>query len=88
VVSDDADNGIDLLNCLAAHNVVFDVLFDRTLTAEQLSRYKLVVVPKGRKIGERGMELVRQYASSGGKASALARIYPPLLSKTDPGILI
>lgn len=73
MLCDDTDNEIGLLNYLAGQNLIFDVLFSRTLSADQLAHYRMVVLANTYRLSDQSIALVRAYVRSGGTLLILGK---------------
>jgi Glycosyl hydrolase family 66 len=66
VVLDDSSGGVDLLNGLAARNVLFDVIYQRELTPEMLKRYSEVAVLTADTVSDKSLAVLENYVRDGG----------------------
>jgi hypothetical protein len=67
VVLDDTSRGVDLLNDLAARNVLFDVIYARDLTLRRLSRYSEVAVLTAETVSNKALAALEHYVREGGR---------------------
>ncbi len=67
VVLDDSTRGVDLLNGLAARNILFDVIYARDLTAEKLKHYSEVAVLTADSVSDKTLGLLENYVRQGGR---------------------
>lgn len=66
VVLDDAAPNLPLLNRLAAHGVLYNVVYDRDLTAAMLHRYKAALVV-AQDVPSSAQSAIAQFSAKGGK---------------------
>ena len=67
VVMDDSSRGVDLLNGLAARNVLFDVIYARDLTAEKLKHYSEVALLTADSVSDETLGVLENYVKDGGR---------------------
>ncbi len=67
VVLDDASRGIDLLNGLAARNVLFDVIYEHDLNPRALSHYSEVAILKADVVSNNALIALENYVRKGGR---------------------
>ncbi len=66
VVLDDSSKGVDLLNDLAARNVLFDVIYARDLTGEKLKHYSEVALLTADTVSNKALGVLENYVRDGG----------------------
>jgi hypothetical protein len=66
VVTDDSSRGVDLLNGLAACNILFDVLNEHDLKANMLSHYSEVALLTARTVSDKALAALEDYVKQGG----------------------
>jgi hypothetical protein len=67
VMLDDTSRGVDLLNGLAARNVLFDVVYERDLKAGTLSHYSEVALLTARAVSDKALAALENYLRQGGR---------------------
>jgi hypothetical protein len=67
VVMDDSSRGVDLLNGLAARNILFDVLYEPDLKANTLSHYSEVALLTARTVSDKALAALEDYVKQGGR---------------------
>ena len=67
VVLDDSSQGVDLLNGLAARNVLFDVLYEHDLQAGMLAHYSEVALLTADTVGNKALGVLEDYVRDGGR---------------------
>jgi hypothetical protein len=70
VVLDDRSESVSLLDGLAARHVLFDVLYENDLSAENLAPYKAVALLTARTVRQRALADLGNYVTSGGRIFA------------------
>ena len=73
VVLDDRSAGIELLNGLAARNVIFDVVYEHDLTAARLAGYAAAAVLTAETVRAPALAALEQFVARGGKLFAAGR---------------
>jgi hypothetical protein len=63
---DDTGEALEMLNHLAGKNVIFDVIFTSTLSANQLEHYPMVALANTRRVSDRSLALLQTYVKNGG----------------------
>ncbi|MGH9328321.1 MAG: hypothetical protein ACRD2B_16760 [Terriglobia bacterium] len=74
VVLDDNSRGVELLNGLGARNVLFDVVYERSLTANKLAPYSAVALLTADTVGNRSLAALEQYVRGGGKLITVGQV--------------
>jgi hypothetical protein len=67
VVLDDSSRGVELLNGLAARNVLFNVIYARDLTAEKLKDYSEVALLTADTVSDKALSALEGYVRGGGR---------------------
>jgi hypothetical protein len=67
VVMDDSSRGVDVLNGLAARNILFDVIYEHDLKANTLSHYSEVALLTARTVSDKALAALEDYAKQGGR---------------------
>jgi hypothetical protein len=67
VVLDDSSRGVDLLNGLAARNVLFDVIYEHNLKANTLSHYSEVALLTADTVSDKSIGVLENYVRNGGR---------------------
>jgi hypothetical protein len=70
VVLDDRSASVPLLNGLAARKVLFDVIYERDLTAERLAPYRAVALLTAQTMRERALSALESFLTNGGRLFA------------------
>ena len=73
VVLDNRSEGEEILNGLAARNVMYHVLYEHELTLEKLKPYAAVAVLSADMVRERALAALESYAAGGGRLFTAAR---------------
>ena len=73
VVLDNRSEGEEILNGLAARNVMYHVLYEHELTPEKLKPYAAVAVLSADIVRERALAALESYAAGGGRLFTAAR---------------
>jgi hypothetical protein len=66
LLCDNTDGALELLNHLAGKNFIFDVLFSRTLSANQLEHYPRVALANTHRVSDTSLALLQAYVKNGG----------------------
>jgi len=66
IVLDDRGDGLPLLDGLGARRVIFNVLYERDLSAETLSGYKAVAILSARVVRDSALAAVEEFVRKGG----------------------
>jgi hypothetical protein len=67
VVLDDTSRGVDLLNGLAARNILFDVIYAHYLKAGSLSHYSEVALLTADTVSDKALGVLENYVRNGGR---------------------
>ena len=67
VVLDDSSRGVQLLDGLAARNILFDVIYARDLSASRLSHYSEVALLTADVVSDKDLGVLENYVREGGK---------------------
>jgi hypothetical protein len=67
VVLDDSSRGVDLLNGLAARNVLLDVIYEHNLKANTLSHYSEVALLTADTVSDKALGVLENYVRNGGR---------------------
>ena len=73
VVLDDSSRGVDLLNGLAARNVLFDVIYEHDLEPGALSRYSKVAMLTADNVSDKALGVLENYVKNGGRLFVAGR---------------
>jgi Glycosyl hydrolase family 66 len=73
VVLDDTSRGVDLLNGLAARNVLFDVIYEHDLKPGELSRYSEVALLTAETVSDKVLAALEDYVRNGGRLFVTGR---------------
>ena len=66
LLCDDTDAALEMLSDLAGKNLIFDVLFSRTLSANQLEHYPMVALANTQRVSDASLTLLQAYVKNGG----------------------
>ena len=67
MVLDDSSRGVDLLNGLAARNVLFDVIYEHNLKPNTLSHYSEVALLTADTVSDKSIGVLENYVRNGGR---------------------
>jgi hypothetical protein len=70
IVLDDRSSDVGLLNALAGHNVVYDVLYENDLTREKLAAYAAVALLTADTVRAKALAAIEGFVAEGGKLFA------------------
>jgi hypothetical protein len=74
VVLDDRSESVPLLNGLAARRVLFDVIYERDLSAERLAPYHAVALLTAQTVRERALSVLENFVAAGGRLFATSDV--------------
>jgi hypothetical protein len=72
IIMDDRGESVPVLDGLASRRVLYNIIYERDVTAEALARYKAVAVLNARVVRDSALSAIEAYVRQGGKFFAAA----------------
>ena len=67
IILDDHSEGVPLLDALGARRLLFNVIYERDITAKALSRYKAVAILTARSVRDSALSALGEFMRNGGR---------------------